>query len=253
MSAAGDDGISAGDGVVLARDSIHLGRSSESMDDAIEFVGGHLVELGVVGEGYIDGMKRRERIVSTYLGNGVSMPHGTNDTKDEVRGTAIVLAQYPDGVDWGPGTAHLVIGLAAVGEAHVHVLSQLAEVCQDDELCRQLWATDDLGFVYDTLVIDAVDDDDDEEGDAVTRQLTVLNPSGLHARPAALVVEQAQSFDAEVEIATSAKTANAKSILSVLALGAVSGTAVTLTASGADAHAALDALAEIVTDTEEPT
>lgn len=136
---------------VLARDAIALGQSATGMDEAIDFVGGILVDRGIVGVGYIPGMKDREETVSTYLGNGVALPHGTIATQDEIRGTGIVVAQYPDGVDWGAGTAHLVIGLAAQGDEHVAVLSQLAEVLQDEELCEQLWVTDDVDFVYSTL------------------------------------------------------------------------------------------------------
>lgn len=142
-------------GEILARDSIHLGRSAGSQDEAIEFVGAALAELGLVEPSYADSMKRREESFSTYLGNGVALPHGTFDAKDTVSGTGIVIAQYPDGVAWGDGIAHLVIGLAATGEDHINVLAQLAEVLQDEELCERLWTTDDVDLVYDSLRADA--------------------------------------------------------------------------------------------------
>lgn len=121
------------------------------MDEAIEHAGNLLVNRGSVMSEYVEGMKHRERVVSTYLGNGVALPHGVNESKDFIRSTGIVVAQYPDGVDWGPGTAYLVVGLAAVGNDHVRVLSQLAEILQDEELCEQLSQTTDANLVYDQL------------------------------------------------------------------------------------------------------
>lgn len=136
---------------VLDRDSIHLGLESVSKDDAVAAAGAALVERGVVRADYIDAMHRREETVSTYMANGVALPHGTFDAKEAVLGTGIVVMQYPDGVEWPNGTAHLVIGLAAQNDDHVHVLSNLAEVLQDEDLCAQLWTTGDREFVYDTL------------------------------------------------------------------------------------------------------
>ncbi len=136
---------------ILARDSVYVGKQADSQDEAIEFVGGALVDLGLVDAPYVDAMKKREESFSTYLGNGVALPHGTFDAKSSVHGTGIVIAQYPDGVPWGDETARLVIGLAATGEDHVNVLAQLAEVLMDEELCEQLWVTDDADLIYRSL------------------------------------------------------------------------------------------------------
>ena len=85
----------------------------------------------------------------------------------------------------------------------------------------------------------------------LTEQVTILNPAGLHARPAALVVERAKEVDSKVTIATNGKTADARSILSVLALGATTGDVATVTAVGDDAEQALARISEIMTATEE--
>lgn len=239
---------------VLTLESVVLGRPSVEMDQAIEFVGGLLVDRGIVGPGYIGGMKQREETVSTYLGNGVALPHGTFDTRDEVLGTGIVVAQYPDGVTWGEGVAHLVIGLAAEGEDHIHVLSQLAEVLQDEGLCERLWTTDDPGFVFETLNGEAPQGEESPEEVVPTElsvEVTILNPAGLHARPAALVVERAKELASTVTIAANGKQADAKSILAVLALGASTGDVAKVTAVGADAEQALAEITEIMTATEE--
>lgn len=239
---------------VLMRDSVVLGQSAADMEEAIEFVGGLLIKRGIVEPGYIAGMKQREETVSTYLGNGVALPHGTFETRDEIKGTGIVVAQYPEGVQWGDEVARLVIGLAATGEDHIDVLSQLAEVLQDEELCERLWVTDDPEFVFDTLNSAAPDDEDsDDEASAseFSVELTILNPAGLHARPAALVVERAKAVAATVTIAANGKTADAKSILSVLSLGGTTGDTAVVTAVGEDAEFALAQVTEIMTATEE--
>ena len=145
---------------VLTPDDIVLGHHSDSMNEAIEHAGGLLVARGSISEEYIEGMKKRETKASTYLGNGVALPHGLLESKDCIRSTGIVVVQHPDGVDWQAGTAHLVVGLAAVGDDHVRVLSQLAEILQDEELCETLWHTTDSQFLYDCLTADPDKDDD---------------------------------------------------------------------------------------------
>ena len=144
---------------VLTRVDVILACEASSMNDAIEFVGQRLVDRGSVSDDYIAGMKKREEVVSTYLGNGVALPHGVLESKDAVISTGIIVAQYPEGVDWIQGTAHLVVGLAAVGDDHVRVLSQLAEILQDEELCIQLWTTNDAEFLFQQLKATPADDD----------------------------------------------------------------------------------------------
>lgn len=147
---------------ILDISDVHLGRTAESMNEAIEFAGRCLVERGSVTEAYVDGMKHRETVVSTYLGNGVALPHGVLESKEHIVRTGITVAQYPDGVDWQQGTARLVVGLAAIGEDHVAVLSQLAEVLQDEELCELLATTDDVELVHAHLTATGGTEEDDD-------------------------------------------------------------------------------------------
>ena len=91
-----DDSLTA----VLSPEDIVLGHHSDSMNDAIEHAGGLLVARGSISDEYIEGMKQRETKASTYLGNGVALPHGLLESKDYIRSTGIVVVQHPDGVDW---------------------------------------------------------------------------------------------------------------------------------------------------------
>lgn len=234
---------------VLRFEDVLMRQTSASMEEAITLVGTRLVERGIAADGYVDDMLQRERNVPTYLGNGVAMPHGTLESKESVKGAGLVVAQFPEGVDWGIGTAHLVIGLAASGDDHVHLLSQMAEVLQDEELCEQLWVTDDARFLYDTLRGLHLDDDDDEV-DLPEMQVVITDPAGLHARPATLIVELAKEHQAEITIARGDKVANAGSIMSMLALGATVGDAVLVSATAADdatAGRVVAAVADILT------
>ena len=81
-------------------------------------------------------------------------------------------------------------------------------------------------------------------------ELEVRNPSGLHARPAALFVEIARRFSADVQVANLTRNpeqpASARSLLAVLALGISHGHAIRIDADGADAERAISALRELV-------
>ena len=238
------------DSSVLKRESVITGLPSVPKDDAIRHVGNMLVELGSVGPSYVDAMVERDANVSTFLGNGVAMPHGTFESKEAVMKTGIVVAQYPEGVDWGVGTAHIVIGLGAVGDDHVEILSHMAEILQDEEQAKKLWDTTDTEFLYTVLTTPVEDEDDDDEdgaveGGPVVQSVTISGEGGLHARPASIIVEYAKTFGGQIVIAKGDKTAKANSIMSVLALGAVANDEVVITVDGEDAAANAAAAAEV--------
>ncbi len=242
---------SSGAEEILGRESVVVGLDSISRDEAIDLVGGMLVARGVVTEDYVAGMHQREATVSTFLGNGVAMPHGTFETKSAVMGTGIVVAQFPDGIAWGDsGTVHLVIGLAATGEDHVTILSQMAEVLQDEELCEELWTTTDGDRLHAVLNETPSDDDDEDEGPS-DRSITIANDAGLHARPATQIVELVKGFDGAVTVSKGDKTVKAGSIMGVLSLGAVNGDEVTFSVDGGSGTADLLDQIEAILTTEE--
>ncbi|ADL52122.1 PTS sugar transporter subunit IIA [Clostridium cellulovorans] len=124
---------------VLSKQNIVLNLASESKHEAIERAGKLLVVNGYVKENYIEGMKAREEEVTTYIGNGVAIPHGMNEYKKEILNSGIVILQYPSGVDFGDGNiAYIVIGIAGVGDAHMEILSQIALTVQYEENVERL-------------------------------------------------------------------------------------------------------------------
>ena len=236
------------DDQLLAREAVVIGLPSVTMEEAITFVGNMLVERGHATSEYVDGMLEREQKVSTFLGNGVAMPHGTFESKEAIQRTGIVVAQYPEGIDWGVGTANLVIGLAATGEEHVQILSHIAEVLQDEDLAAELGSTTDSAHLHATLNT-PVDDDDDEDT-SVSAEVTITSEAGLHARPASLIVEYAKGFDGEILISKDGRSAKANSIMSLLSLGAVSNDTVEIEVDGENGEAALAEITRILTTPE---
>nr|MDE0500732.1 PTS sugar transporter subunit IIA [bacterium] len=138
---------------VTSIEAITLGEEAQTQSEAIDRVAGMLVDLGAVEAGYGDSMRAREEVISTFLGNGIALPHCTYEDRGLIKRTSLVLAQYPAGIPWGDedDVAYLVFGLAAVGEEHLAVMSHLAEVLDDEDLCSRLAVTTDVEFVRDTL------------------------------------------------------------------------------------------------------
>lgn len=127
----------------LSQQDIHLGAAASDKQEAIRQVAAALTQAGRVSEGYADGMLARELQTSTYLGNGIAIPHGTTDTRDLVLDTGVQVFQFPQGITWGEGqTAYVVIGIAARSDEHLGLLRQLTHVLSDDSVADRLAKTD---------------------------------------------------------------------------------------------------------------
>ena len=114
---------------LLVPQAIRLSQTAVDRDDAIRQCGLLLVELGAVDPSYVDSMLAREQSISTYIGEGVAIPHGV--TRDLVRHDALAVLQFPDGIDWGGVVVNLCIAIAARGDGHVEILGELAQVLMD--------------------------------------------------------------------------------------------------------------------------
>ncbi len=96
------------------------------------------MQAGNVAEGYVNGMLAREQQTSTFLGNGIAIPHGTTDTRDQVLKTGVQVFQFPEGVTGVTAVAHVAIGIAASSDEHLGLLRQLTHVLSDDSVVEQL-------------------------------------------------------------------------------------------------------------------
>ncbi|WP_295165250.1 PTS mannitol transporter subunit IICBA [Selenomonas sp. F0473] len=135
---------------VLLKENIKVGLPSVSRENAVAEAGKLLVAGGYVGEAYVRGMLNREKDISTYIGKGIAIPHGENAVKSAIKKTGIVILQYPEGVKFGDETAHLVIGIAGMGNDHLAILANIATMIGDysDEQLEALFTTKNADDLY---------------------------------------------------------------------------------------------------------
>jgi PTS system mannitol-specific IIC component len=127
---------------VLTVESIVLAGTATSRDAAISEAGRLLVACGAVEPSYVDAMHEREGSVSTYMGNGLAIPHGTNEAKDSIRHTGISFVRYAEPIDWNGKPAEFVVGIAGAGKDHMALLTKIAGVfLNKDEVARLRDAT----------------------------------------------------------------------------------------------------------------
>lgn len=126
----------------LSQQDIHIAAKAENKLDAIKQIAAALTAKGCVDAGYVDGMLQREQQTSTFLGNGIAIPHGTTDTRHLVKKTGVQVFQFPNGIDWGDGQlAYVVIGIAASSDEHLSLLRQLTHVLSDESVTDKLAKT----------------------------------------------------------------------------------------------------------------
>ena len=126
-----DDGI-------LEKRAIRLDERAATRDDAIRRCGGVLVEIGAVDPAYVGTMLAREQSISTYVGEGVAIPHGTLEVKAAVRRDALAVVRFPETVDWDGNPVTVCVAIAAQGDGHVDILAELAEILMDEDRAKAL-------------------------------------------------------------------------------------------------------------------
>ncbi|TPH09044.1 fused PTS fructose transporter subunit IIA/HPr protein [Haemophilus haemolyticus] len=123
----------------LSESNIHLNANAADKQQAIEMAASALVQANNVENGYLQGMLAREQQTSTFLGNGIAIPHGTLDTRSMVKKTGVQVFQFPQGIEWGEGNiAYVVIGIAARSDEHLSLLRQLTHVLSDEDTAAKL-------------------------------------------------------------------------------------------------------------------
>lgn len=123
---------------VLKKENIFLNRSFNDRDEVIRFAGKALVDGGYVKPSYVAGMIEREKDMSTYMGNEIAIPHGTEQMKKEVIKSGIVIVQIPGGVDFNGNTVRLVFGIAGKNNGHLAILSKIAVACAEIDNVRKM-------------------------------------------------------------------------------------------------------------------
>lgn len=120
---------------ILNESNILLNQDIKSKEEAIKAAGRLLVEGGYVDEEYVPSMLEREKTVSTYMGNFIAIPHGTDESKTAIKKSGISIVQIPNGVDFSNDEEEklvtVVFGIAGVGDEHLDILSQIAIYCSE--------------------------------------------------------------------------------------------------------------------------
>ncbi|MGY2962272.1 MULTISPECIES: phosphoenolpyruvate--protein phosphotransferase [unclassified Pseudomonas] len=123
----------------LTIEQISMGQTAVDKSAALHLLADKLVADGLVAEGYLSGLQAREAQGSTFLGQGIAIPHGTPETRDQVFSTGVRLLQFPEGVDWGDGQiVYLAIGIAAKSDEHLRLLQLLTRALGETDLGQAL-------------------------------------------------------------------------------------------------------------------
>ena len=244
-----DTKADAEDTLTVTPQQILLNAQVKTKEDVLELISKNLSSLGLVSGDYLEALLGREEKVSTYLINGVSIPHGVNEAKDQVIKTGVFIVQAPEGVVWNDkgDVARLIVGIAAKGKDHLKLLERLTNVVMDETIADRLATTTNKTDILDALNAEKQSAPEQLEDYAVTAEATVVDEQGMHARPASLISEQAATFSGtDIRIRNDQKTANPKSMATLLSMGATQGDVLTISAQGPEAEQAVQVLAEMI-------
>jgi len=133
---------------ILTIGQIRIHPGSVTQDEALQEATDILVAAGAVTPAYVDAMRQREETVSTFMGNGLAIPHGTNETKDAILDSGLSVVRYDGGVDWAGEQATFVIGIAGRGDEHLEILSQIAILFSDEDDVAKLSAAQTPDELY---------------------------------------------------------------------------------------------------------
>src|SRR4051794_30535667 len=133
---------------VLTQSHIKVPGDARSKDDAIREAGQLLVDAGAVTPEYVDAMFEREKSVSTYMGNLLAIPHGTNEAKDTIARSALSVVRYDEPIDWDGNEVRFAVGVAGVNNGHLEILSRIAIVFADTDEVDKLVAAGSADDLY---------------------------------------------------------------------------------------------------------
>ncbi|MBF7096043.1 PTS sugar transporter subunit IIA [Alkalibacter mobilis] len=136
---------------ILKKENIIIGAELNSKDEAVEYAGRLLIDSGYVEESYIDLMKEREEVMSTFMGNGLAIPHGVAKSREGnvIKKSGIVVIQVPKGVDFGDGnTAFMVIGIAGKDNEHLDILANIATIFNEEKNVEAMVNAKDADEIY---------------------------------------------------------------------------------------------------------
>ena len=123
---------------ILEQQNVVAAGAATTRDEAIREAGALLVTAGAVKQEYVDSMFERENSVSTYMGNFLAIPHGTNDAKESIKRSALSLVRYAEPIDWDGQPVKFAVGIAGLNNEHLEILSKIAVVFSDEDEVQKL-------------------------------------------------------------------------------------------------------------------
>jgi mannitol/fructose-specific phosphotransferase system IIA component len=120
---------------------IRIAATAFSREEAVALCGQTLLELGAVSVEYVPAMWEREQIMSSFMGESVAMPHGTDASRQYVLFDQLVFLRFENPIDWDGNNVQACIGIAANGDSHGDILGNLANVLIDDNKREELFST----------------------------------------------------------------------------------------------------------------
>jgi PTS system mannitol-specific IIA component len=123
---------------ILEPSNVVAAGAATTRDEAIREAGALLVAAGAVKQEYVDSMFERENSVSTYMGNFLAIPHGTNDAKESIVRSALSLVRYAEPIDWDGQPVKFAVGIAGLNNEHLEILSKIAIVFSDEDEVQKL-------------------------------------------------------------------------------------------------------------------
>ena len=136
-------------GQLLTKEAVRVGLSAASRTEAIQQAGELLIEICAVEAEYVEAMHSREETLSSYVGEGFALPHGTDASRKHIKRPALAFLQYPEGVDWEGESVRACVAIAALSDEHTEVMARLAQILLDADKADLLRTTSDPQDVVD--------------------------------------------------------------------------------------------------------
>ena len=136
---------------ILTLSQIKVPGTATSKDEAIKEAGQILVDAGAVTGEYVDAMYEREKSVSTYMGNFLAIPHGTNEAKDAIKASALSVVRYDTPIDWDGNEVRFAVGIAGLNNGHLEILGKIAVIFSDMDEVDKMIAAGSASEVFDLL------------------------------------------------------------------------------------------------------
>jgi len=136
---------------IVTKDLIIASGAATTKDEAIREAGNLLLAADAVTPAYVDAMQEREKSISTYMGSYLAIPHGTNESKETIKHSAVSLVRYVNPIDWDGNEVRIVVGIAGVNNEHLSILSKIAIIFSDEVEAKKMLDATTVDELYQLL------------------------------------------------------------------------------------------------------